>query len=142
MFVGRYEHSIDEKGRMTIPARFREALETGAYITMGFDHNLVVYTTSYFNIISEKVREMSNTDPKTRQLRRLLFSKAALLEFDKAGRILIPQFLRDSVDIHDNAIVTGVGDYFEIWSPEIWEAQNILLDDMEGNVQRFSELNL
>jgi MraZ protein len=142
MFFGRYEHSIDEKGRMTIPARFREALETGAYITRGFDRNLVVYTTSYLNIISEKVQEMRNTDPSARLLRRLIYSNAALVEFDKAGRILIPQFLRDSVDIQNNAIVIGVGDYFEIWSPSIWEAQNALLDDAETNIQRFSELNL
>jgi MraZ protein len=142
MFFGRYEHSIDDKGRMTIPVRFREALETGAYITHGFDRNLVVYTTSYLNTLSEKVRGMSNTDPDARLLRRLLFSSAALLEFDKAGRILIPQFLRDTVDIQSNAIVIGVGDYFEIWSPSNWEAQNALLDDSENNIQRFSALNL
>jgi MraZ protein len=142
MFFGRYEHSIDEKGRMTIPVRFRDSLETGAYITRGFDRNLVVYTTSYLNSISEKVQEMRNTDPSARLLRRLIYSNAALLEFDKTGRILIPQFLRDAADIHDNAIVIGVGDYFEIWSPTVWEAQNALLDDPEKNVQRFSELNI
>ena len=142
MFFGRYEHSIDEKGRMTIPARFREPLEAGAYITRGFDRNLVVYTTSYLQKISEKVAGMSNTDPSARLLRRLIYSNAALLEFDKSGRILIPQFLRDPVDIHNNAIVIGVGDYFEIWSPTVWEAQNTLLDDSEQNIQRFSTLNL
>ena len=142
MFFGRYEHSIDEKGRMTIPARFREELGVGAFITRGFDPNLVVYTSSYFNnTISKKVDEMRNLDPQARSLRRFIYSNASPLEFDKVGRILIPQFLRDAVDIHENALVIGAGVYFEIWSPSAWEAQNAQLDP-EKTVQQYSALDL
>ncbi len=73
MFLGQYEHTVDTKGRMTIPVRFRELLEEGAYITQGFDLNLVVLTASAFERISEYVNQMSLTDPSARQLKRLIF---------------------------------------------------------------------
>jgi MraZ protein len=142
MFLGRFEHTIDEKGRMTIPARYREQLEVGAYITLGFDQNLIVLTTSLFEQISLRVKQMSMTDPSARLLRRLIFSSAALVDFDKSGRILIPQFLRDAVSIGTNAVLVGVGDYFEVWSAENWDKQNSQLNDADTNAQRFSTLNL
>jgi MraZ protein len=142
MFLGRFEHTIDEKGRMTIPARYREQLEVGAYITLGFDQNLIVLTTSLFEQISLRVKQMSMTDPSARLLRRLIFSSAALVDFDKSGRILIPQFLRDAVSIGTNAVLVGVGDYFEVWSAENWGKQNSQLNDADTNAQRFSTLNL
>jgi len=142
MFLGQYEHIIDEKGRMTIPARFRELLADGAFITQGFDQNLIVLTTASFTSIYERVNQMSVTDPNARQLRRLIFSRADRLDFDKAGRILIPQFLRQVNCLETGAMVVGVGNYFEIWSPELWRKQNDLLQDAETNNQRFATLNL
>ncbi|MDR3575929.1 MAG: division/cell wall cluster transcriptional repressor MraZ [Anaerolineaceae bacterium] len=142
MFLGQYEHIIDEKGRMTIPSRFRELLADGAYITQGFDQNLIVLTTSSFNSIYERVNQMSVTDPNARQLRRLMFSRADHVDFDKAGRILIPQFLRQANCLENGAMVVGVGNYFEIWSPELWKRQNDLLQDAESNNQRFAALDL
>jgi MraZ protein len=85
---------------------------------------------------------MSMTDPSARLLRRLIFSSAALVDFDKSGRILIPQFLRDAVSIGTNAVLVGVGDYFEVWSAENWDKQNSQLNDADTNAQRFSTLNL
>lgn len=142
MFLGQYEHIIDEKGRMTIPARFRELLAEGAYITQGFDQNLIVMTTASFNNISERVNQMSVTDSNARQLRRLMFSRADRVDFDKAGRILIPQFLRQSNCLENSAMVVGVGNHFEIWSPELWKKQNDLLQDAEANNQRYATLDL
>ena len=142
MFLGQYEHIIDEKGRMTIPARYRELLADGAYITQGFDQNLIVLTTASFASIYERVNQMSVTDPNARQLRRLIFSRADRLEFDKAGRILIPQFLRQTNCLESQAMVVGVGNYFEIWSPELWRRQNDLLQDAESNNERYATLNL
>ena len=142
MFLGQYEHIIDEKGRMTIPARFRELLADGAFITQGFDQNLIVMTTSSFNRIYERVTQMSLTDPNARQLRRLMFSSADRVDFDKAGRILIPQFLRQANCLENGAMVVGVGNYFEIWSPDLWKKQNNLLQDAEANNQRYATLDL
>jgi MraZ protein len=142
MFLGRFEHTIDEKGRVIIPARFRELLAEGAYVTQGFDHNLIVLPAPAFHQMYENVNEMSMTDPTARQLKRFIFANAVQCDFDRAGRMLLPQYLRESVNLDGNAILVGVGDYFEIWSPKNWAQQNELLQDTDVTTQRFAALNL
>ena len=142
MFLGQYEHTLDEKGRLTIPARFREQLSDGAYVTRGFDHNLIVLTAASFQIIYNQVNATSLTNPTSRSLRHLLFAKAERVEADKTGRILIPQFLRQSATIDLNAVVIGAGSFFEIWSPEAWAEQNRLLDNAEANTQLYTAFDL
>jgi len=142
MFLGRYEHAIDEKGRLTIPVRYRELLENGAYVLQGFDRNLMVLDAPSFEKIYEHINQMSMTDPTARHLKRFIFSSAERAEFDRAGRMLLPQFLRESARLAGSAVLVGVGDYFEIWSPEIWAQQNELLQDVDANTQRFAALEL
>ena len=124
MFFGQYEHSIDEKGRMTIPARYRELMADGAYITQGFDQNLMVLTLPVFEQIVQRINETSITDPLARQLKRLIFANADQVVLDKAGRILLPTFLRDSAHLGNSIVVVGNGAYFEIWSQERWLEQS------------------
>jgi MraZ protein len=138
MFLGQYQHTLDNKGRLTIPARYRDLLDDGAYLTQGFDRNLIVMTASAFETLSRRVKSMSITDSKARLLRRLLFSSGERVEVDKAGRILIPQFLRQSASLDSEAIVVGGGDYFEIWSPGHWAEQAVKLNDAEANADLFS----
>jgi MraZ protein len=142
MFLGQHQHIIDEKGRMTIPVRYRELLEEGAYITQGFDQNLMVLTTTSFDRISKRVNQMSMTDPTARSLKRLIFSHAEKVEFDRAGRILIPLFLRQAGHLENAAEVVGVGDYFEVWSPDLWEKQDDQFQDSEANAIRYAALDL
>ena len=142
MFLGQYEHAIDDKGRVTIPARYRELLVDGAYITLGFDQNLIVLTPLIFDQISQRVNLMNMADPLARQLRRLIFSNAERVEADKLGRILIPSFLRQSAQLDTGAVVVGVGSHFEIWAPDLWNRQSETLRDAEANQQRFSVLDL
>ncbi len=142
MFLGQHEHTIDEKGRLIIPARYREPLEAGAYITRGFDQNLIVFTASHFEQIYQRVNQMSMTDPSARALRRLMFANADRVQFDKTGRILIPQFLRDAAGLNSSVVVVGVGDLFEIWSAEQWANQSEQLSDTETNAQRYAALSL
>lgn len=142
MFLGQYAHNIDPKGRLIIPARYRELLEAGAYITQGFDRNLMVLTAVSFEKIYQRVNQFSLTDPAARQLKRLIFATADRVEADKAGRIRLPQFLMETAGLDGEAVVVGVGDYFEIWSPAAWQAQTTLLNDAEGNAQRFAALDL
>ena len=142
MFLGQYEHSIDDKGRMTIPARYRELLEGGAYITQGFDQNLIVMTPDTFDQIYKRVNQMNTTDPLARQFRRFFFSNAEKVEADKLGRILIPAFLRETSGLDTSAVVVGVGSHFEIWAPHLWKKQTETLNDPALNEQRFSVLDL
>jgi MraZ protein len=142
MFLGRYDHTIDEKGRITIPARFRELLDEGAFITQGFEQNLMVLSSSSFKLISDRVNQMSMTNPLARDLRRLIFSNADRVDVDRAGRMLIPAFLRETVQLGTSVTVVGVGDYFEVWPTDLWAVQNEHLKDSETNAQRFAALDL
>jgi MraZ protein len=142
MFLGQFQHNLDEKGRLMIPARFREMLEGGAYITQGFDRCLMVMTEAYFQQVYERINSMNLADPTARLLRRLILSNAYPVEVDKVGRILMPQNLRQFVGFDGEAIVAGQGEYFEIWTPVGWNSQMDQIHDTEANNQRFSTLDL
>jgi transcriptional regulator MraZ len=144
MFLGQFYHNIDEKGRLTLPARFRELLaeDNGAYVMHGFDQNLMLLPSSMFGTIYERITKMSLTEPSARQLRRMIFSSAAQVDFDKNGRILIPQFLRDAANISGDAVIVGTGNYIEIWTPKLWTVQTDQLNNPEITSDRFAALDL
>ena len=142
MFLGQYEHAIDDKGRLTIPAKYRDLLFEGAFITVGFDNNLMVLTSSAFNTISDRVNHMSMTAPDVRDLKRMIFGQANQAEIDKAGRMLIPSYLRDLAGLKTNLIVVGMGDYFELWSSESWVERNKSLANSVTNSKRFAAFDL
>ena len=142
MFLGQFQHNLDDKGRLMIPARFRELLEGGAFITQGFDKCLMVMTETHFKQVYDRIEAMNLADPGTRSLRRLLLSNAYFVEVDKVGRILVPQNLRAFLQIEGEAIVAGQGEYFEVWKPAEWNVQMALLQDTEANNQRFAALDL
>lgn len=142
MFLGQYQHSLDDKGRLTIPARFRDLLEGGAFVTQGFDRNLMILTNDYFTQIANRIKSMNLADPETRLLRRVFFSSAYELPVDRSGRILLPQGLRQYIDLNGEAIIVGQGDYFEVWSPDSWAEQLAQMQDTEQTAQRFATLDL
>ena len=142
MFMGEVQHSLDSKGRLTIPARYRDLLEGGAYITQGFDQNLMVWPVSAFEHILQSLGTKSITDPDTRLLQRLIFSRGERLEVDGAGRILIPQFLRQFANLVSEVVVVGVGNYFEIWSPDLWGPQLTQIQDVNANAVRFKAFDI
>jgi len=144
MFLGEYRHSIDNKDRLTVPARFRELMSEGAFLLRGFDRNLMVMTPKAFEALSQNMTAMSITNPLTRKLRRLIIGSASRIETDKAGRILIPEFLSQTAGLSTNqeAVLVGQGNYFEIWSPEEWSLQQQALADPEANSERFKVLDL
>jgi MraZ protein len=142
MFLGQYSHSLDEKGRLTIPARFRELLDGGAYITQGFDRCLMVMTGSYFRQVYEYISAMNLADPSARLLRRMILANAYPIDLDKVGRVLVPQNLRQFAGLGGEAIVAGQGEYFEVWTPDTWEEQVKQIQDTDANNQRFATLNL
>jgi len=142
MFLGTYEHSLDTKGRMTIPVKYRELVSEGAYITKGFDQNLMVLTQSVFQSLFERVTSMNMANPTARELRRLMFGNAFSIEVDKAGRILIPQILRAHATLDGEAVILGNGSYFEIWSPTIWLTHSEKLISSDANNERYATLDL
>lgn len=142
MFLGQYQHTLDDKGRLMIPARYRELLVGGAFITQGFDRCLMVMTTSYFEEVYRRINAMNLADPTARLLRRLILSNAYPLEVDKVGRVLMPTNLRQVINLEGDAILAGQGDYFEVWTPALWQEQQAQLLDVETNNQRFAALDL
>jgi MraZ protein len=143
MFLGRFNHNIDDKGRLTIPARFRDQLVVeGAYLMLGLDRNLMVLPPEAFEALSQRVNSLNLTDPNARMLRRLFYSTADRVEVDRVGRILLPQFLRESIGLQSAAVIVGNGDHFEIWAPENWQAQDEQLQDSDANASRFAGLEL
>jgi MraZ protein len=143
MFLGQFQHNLDDKGRLMVPARYRDLLAAGAFITQGFDKCLMVMTDAYFAQVYERINAMNLADSTARMLRRLILSNAYPVEVDKVGRILVPQNLREFLGITSGELtVAGQGDYFEVWTPAEWKVQMDNLHDVEANEQRFSTLDL
>ena len=142
MFLGQFQHNLDEKGRLMIPARYRELLAAGAFITQGFDKCLMVMTEVYFQQVYDRINAMNLADPTARLLRRLILSNAYPVEVDKVERILVLQNLRQVIALDGEAIVAGQGEYFEVWTPAAWNEQMNQLQDIETNNQRFATLDL
>ena len=140
MFFGQFDHNIDEKGRLTIPARYRILLEDGGYIMLGFDDNLMVMHNEDFEKLSTNFREKNLANSNTRQMGRAIFGSADKLDIDKNGRILIPQFLREAVGLGGSAKLIGIGSIFEIWAPEYWAEKQELIKDGNARADLFSDL--
>lgn len=122
MFLGEYTHSVDAKGRVAVPAKYRDELAAGLVVTRGFDQNLLVYPMATWKTLSERITALPIGDPSARSLRRLLFSSAVDMELDKQGRILLPAYLREYGAIGGEAVMAGMDSFFEIWSTERWNA--------------------
>lgn len=141
MFLGRYAHTLDAKGRLAIPARFRDALAGGVVITRGIDHCLAVYPMDAWTPLAEKISALPITDPDARTFRRMVFAEAVHLELDGQGRVLIPPDLRRYADLDRDAYVVGVNTSIEIWSPARWDAVTALIDhDGAAIAQRLASL--
>ena len=120
MFLGRYAHALDAKGRLAIPSRFREGLAGGLVVTRGIDRCLTVYPLPVWMPFAERVAGLPVTDPDARLFRRMVFAEAVDLELDSQGRILVPSELRTWAGVDREALVVGVYSAIEIWSPERW----------------------
>lgn len=122
MFMGEYQHSLDAKGRLIIPAKFREELDEGAVITRGLDNCLFLFPKEEWAILEGKLKTLPLTKNDARQFVRFLFSGATECEMDKQGRINLPPTLRQFAAIDKDAVVIGVSSRVEIWSKEKWDS--------------------
>ena len=115
MFLGEYQHSLDAKGRVILPARFRDQLEGGAVMARALDGCLAVYPVSEFDRVAAKLREARERGPKERQAARSFFTGAVEITPDKQGRVAIPAHLREYASLEREVIVAGNFDHLEIW---------------------------
>ena len=120
MFLGTYRHAVDQKGRIAIPARFRENLPTGTIISKGAEGCLQVYPPDEWARVQSGMRISSTTPAEERQLRRMLFGSARECEFDVQGRIVLSADHRSYAGISGTAVVVGVNNLIEIWNEDGW----------------------
>jgi MraZ protein len=142
MFIGEYSHTIDDKGRLTIPARFRAALAEGCFVSRGFDKHLIIYTRSDFQVLSAKASRLSLTNLQHRDLWRMFYGAAHEDTPDSQGRIQVPQFLRDYAGLGGDVLLVGVGQFIEVWSASGWSDKQAQLNDPAANAERFATLDL
>jgi MraZ protein len=141
MFLGRHNHNLDAKGRLALPARFRDKLVEGVVITRGFDPCLLVYPLETWLPLAERVAALSISDPDVRKLRRMLFADAVDVQLDGQGRVLIPAELRAYASIEREAVVVGVHTFIEVWTPGTWGHQAAGIDrDGSSIAERLADL--
>lgn len=141
MFMGEYNHTIDSKGRLIVPARFREALGDEFVITKGLDGCLFVYAEKEWQVFEEKLRSLPLTNKNSRQFTRFFLAGAAACEVDKQGRVLIPQVLRDFAALEKDVVLVGVASRIEIWSRQRWdECMDNYDDDMDEVAENMESL--
>lgn len=121
VFLGQHEHSVDDKGRLFLPAKFRERLGSPFVVTKGLDGCLFIYPLREWEVISQRLQEMTTSRSDARAFTRLFFSGAAELDFDKQGRINIPEPLRQHAMLAKDAVVIGAGRRVEVWSAASWQ---------------------
>ena len=125
MFYGEHEHSIDRKGRLIIPSKFREVSKEHYverfFVTRGLDTCLFVFTEDEWKKQEAGFKSLSFTNSEARQFNRLYFSGACEVNCDRQGRILVPQYLKDFANIKREVVIVGVSNRIEIWSKEIWQ---------------------
>lgn len=140
MFYGEYSHSLDKKGRVIIPARFREVVKEHYtdkfFLTRGLDGCLFVFTEETWKSQERKFREMPFTKPESRKFNRLYFSGACESICDKQGRILIPEYLKGHAGIKTEVVMIGVSDRIEIWAKERWGQ---FFNDHQGSFEELAE---
>ena len=121
MFMGEFQHNIDDKGRVIIPAKFREELGASFIVTRGLDNSLFVYPLKEWQQIEQKLKTLPFTRSDARKFTRFFFSGAIECELDKQGRVSIPSNLRSYAELMKECVFIGVSNRVEIWSKELWE---------------------
>jgi MraZ protein len=137
LLLGEYEHTIDDKNRLTLPARFREAFADGVVVTRGIDPCLAVYTREgWDDFVRSQLAGLDQFSREARQMRRFLFSAGAEAELDKQGRVTLPAALLRKAGLARDVVVAGVGEFVEVWDRAAWQIQ---LEDVEGRAEVVAE---
>jgi MraZ protein len=142
MLIGQYEHTLDNKGRLTLPSEYGAELAGGVVLTRGMEECLYLFPRSEFERLGDRLRELSLTDSRARKLRRWLFPQAHAAEPDRQRRVVIPQWLRDTAGITEKIMIAGMDNYIELWNPDTWRAQDQALRAELDDSDFFASLNV
>jgi MraZ protein len=141
MFLGEYTHTIDDKGRLTIPAKFRGELAAGLVVTVGMNRNLMLFPLAEWEGLAQKIANQPFADTTMLKFRRLIFPSAVDLTPDRQGRILLPNNLREFASLDGEVVITGMFNYLEIWSTTAWQAVRAELEE-SNHPERWDALGI
>ncbi len=136
MFIGEYNHNLDTKGRLAIPVKFRSSLKKGAVITKGLDNCLFLYSREQWQEMAEKFASLPISQAKARAFARHMLAGAMDVEFDRQGRITLPEYLRKFSSLKKRVIVAGLYNHLEVWDETAW---NIYKKQSEKNSNAIAE---
>ncbi|MDP2661019.1 MAG: division/cell wall cluster transcriptional repressor MraZ [Dehalococcoidia bacterium] len=128
MFLGEFEHNIDQKGRVAIPSRLRDSFGDGLVLTRGYEKCIVVYPLTEWNKVAERLAALPSTQSRVRRISRSTFSSAFQQELDGQGRVLVPPPLREYAGINGDVVIVGVNNYIEIWSKANWASESATME--------------
>jgi MraZ protein len=135
VFLGEYKHSIDDKGRLVLPSKFRDRLADGLVVTKGQEHCLYVFPTDRWEIEVERVNRLPRTDRRNRNYARSFFGAASDQMPDKQGRIQLPPALREFAGLGKDVVVIGVADRLEVWDTEAWVSLSGEADELYADIE-------
>jgi MraZ protein len=137
MLLGEYEHTLDDKNRLTLPAKFRQEFEGGVVLSRGLDGCLVVFTRgNWDSFVAAQLEGLNPLSREARQMNRFMFAGAAEAELDKQGRVMVPAALVERAALGREVVVAGVRDHVEIWDRDAWRKQ---IEEVEGSVELVAE---
>ncbi|MFA5135419.1 MAG: division/cell wall cluster transcriptional repressor MraZ [Patescibacteria group bacterium] len=134
MFIGEYQHAVDEKGRLAVPIKFRVELAKGAVVTRGLDSCLFLYPQKDWEVLADKLSKLPISKANTRAFARLMLAGAMDCEIDKQGRIILPDYLRKYAAIRKKVVVAGLYNRLEIWDEAAWEKYKLGTEKRGGDI--------
>lgn len=142
MFTGEYRHSVDDKGRVAIPVRFRGELAAGAFISKWIDGCVAIHTRAGWDDLADKTTSLPVTSASARTFQRFIFGAAFELELDRQGRTVVPKNLREFAGLTDDVVIVGARDHLELWSPSRWQAYSAEMDAPEVLAEHLAGLGI
>ena len=142
VFTGEYRHSVDDKGRMSVPSKFRAQLDAGLVVSRWLDACLAIHTRTGWEALADRVATLPITDASSRMFSRFIFAGAVDTTLDAQGRVLVPAWLRETAEIGAEAVVVGSRDHAEIWAPARWDDYRRALEDPEALAQAIAGLGI
>jgi MraZ protein len=143
MFIGEYKHTIDDKGRLAIPVKFRGDLAKGAVVTRGLDSTLFLFPLEEWDKLASKLSSLPLGQSNSRAFSRLMLAGAMDVSLDKQGRLVLPEYLRDYASLKKQVVVAGLFNRLEIWDEEIWQKYKTAMEEEVGDIaEKLGELGV